>query len=276
LLSGKESEALILKSLGDFMSNEVLTPSDDFFGGFLSFLGNTQSFYAPPDAQYKHGRVRPFRAIADPTIGDGFDFKTHTMCSYVAFTSTLQKADTITSVLVQGVPITNNGTITNAETFLDLPFATQSTLYWLQNGSEDGVVANAPFIPWLAEKGIMDSMQFENEEEAATPLYGALYLNIQKARANRSKKNFREDYKKILEEYTQNFLGNMQLAPYTMALKVPLQFHWKPGYRYRVQALQGDSMITFNGFLNNLRHSIELTQNPQCSTLLQFSHVLLE
>jgi hypothetical protein len=274
ILEGNTS-AFVKKSLGDFIAYEVLTPSEDFFSGFLSFLGNTQSFYEPPSEEFIHGRVRPFRVMADPRQVDRIDAEEETTCTYIAFTGTVNNCDTVTSVLIQGVPIME-ADVAEMEIRVDLPFTTQSTLYWLQNGSDEGVVKHAPFIPWLSEKLFMENtFLFDDLDNAPKPLSGAGYLSKQSERSNRARKVFQEGYKALLEEYTQNFLGNMQLAPYSMVMKVPLGLHWRPGLRYKMTVLQGSTKIKFNGFLSNVRHSIELTGEANCSTLLQFSHVVL-
>jgi hypothetical protein len=277
-LSDTTAEDLLSRGINQFIGGYIDNAREDFMSNFFGFLNAIQSYYTPPSVSqpaFTFGRIRPLRTMLG---SDGVELETKEVSpTYIGVSSADTRADTVTTVMVTGVPATPApGVVLDKTAFAYIPPSLNfSTFHAVNSGSPDGNAITVPLPAWLSTT---------LPELVATPT-GPTNENVVDIAAYKAKKDgivskmqniYRDAYDRILNEYATNILYDTQYAPYSILMRIPIDFTWTVGTRYNVVCRRKIGDVVFSGFLQTAVHRVVSKKGAEeAFTTLTFTHTIL-
>lgn len=276
VLSDGLGDIFVNRNINDFIGSYLSNSREDFLSNLFGFLNATQCYYAPPstnDAADYFGRIRPNRTMMG--IGSEEVPTKEISPNFLGLSSADTKNDTTTTVMVTGVPAAaqNGLTVDNGAHSYIPPGLNFSTFIAVGGGAPEGNAATVPLPPWLTQY-FTELMQTPAENTVDTTLDISTYKATRDGVLRKVQNIYKNELDKLIREYATNILYDLQYAPYSVIVRVPLDMSWEVGVRSKIICRRKLGDIEFDGFLQTVMHKIVSQKGAEESfTTLTFSHV---
>lgn len=274
VISDPIGELYVNRAINNFVGSYLATSREDFLSNLFGFLNATQCYYAPPSlgrpGDYL-GRVRPYRTM----VNDDDILTKEASPNFIGIASADTKIDVVNTVMVTSVPAAPRvGDVTDqgAHSYIpaDLNF---STFMVVGGGSPEGNAVTVPIPPWIPSY-FMELVRSPSDNQVDTTLDIAAYKAKRDGIKQKVQNIYANEFDKILREYATNVLYDLQYAPYTVLMRIPLDMSWEVGVRSRVLCRRSAGDLEFTGFLQSVAHNIVSQKGAESAyTTLTFTHI---